>query len=52
VKTRYETRRKRDATECFRAVITTVFMGLDTKRALPLADEPRAVFKSYLSSGA
>ena len=48
VDTRYEIRRKRDSALAFTAVITTVYIDLDTQRPLALTDELRAVFTSYL----
>jgi 4-hydroxybenzoyl-CoA thioesterase len=48
VTTKYEIRRKRDSALCFTAHITTVFMDLDTQKSLPLTDELKAVFSSYL----
>jgi 4-hydroxybenzoyl-CoA thioesterase len=48
VKTRYEIRRKRDSALAFVAVITTVFISLDTQKSMPLSDELKAVFSSYL----
>ena len=51
VRTRYEIRRKRDAVFCFKAEITTVMMDLDAKKAVPIGDELRRVFASYLTTG-
>jgi 4-hydroxybenzoyl-CoA thioesterase len=48
VKTKYEIRRKRDSALSFDATITTVLIDLDTQKSLPLTDELRAVFSSYL----
>ncbi len=45
---RYEIRRKRDSALSFTARITTVFIDLDTQKSLPLTEELRAVFESYL----
>lgn len=50
VRTRYEIRRKRDSTLAFTADITAVLIDLDTQRSLPLTDELRAVFSSYLTA--
>lgn len=50
VELHYEIRRKRDSTLSFTATITTVFIDLDTQRSVPLTDELRAVFTSYLST--
>lgn len=50
VVSRYEIRRKSDATLCFTASITTVLIDLDDKRPRPLTDELRRVFESYLAT--
>ena len=50
VTSRYEIRRKSDAVLAFAATITTVLMSLDTQRPLPLTDELRRVFESYLTA--
>ncbi|OGQ26007.1 MAG: hypothetical protein A2138_25085 [Deltaproteobacteria bacterium RBG_16_71_12] len=51
VRMRYLIRRKRDAALCLTAEITNVMMDLDKKQALPIPDELRSVFQSYLSAG-
>lgn len=48
VLTHYDIRRKRDSVLSFVADITTVLIHLDTQQSLPLTDELRAVFQSYL----
>jgi 4-hydroxybenzoyl-CoA thioesterase len=50
VKTAYDIKRKRDGVLSFSATITTVLISLDTQKAVPLTDELRAVFQSYLHS--
>lgn len=45
----YEIRRKRDATLCFVADVTTVFMDLDTQKSQPLTEELRRLFEGMLS---
>lgn len=50
VQSHYEIRRKRDSVLSFTADITTVFIDLDSQKALPLSDELKAVFASYLAA--
>lgn len=44
----YDVMRKRDATRCFTADITTVMMDLDSQKAVPVTAELRSVLERYL----
>ena len=44
----YEIRRKRDAVTAFEAKVTTVFIDLDSKKAVPLPDDFRLIFERLL----
>lgn len=51
VRLRYQIRRKRDAMLSMTTTITNVMMDLDKKQGLPIPDELRRVFESYLTAG-
>ncbi|MCC7071470.1 MAG: acyl-CoA thioesterase [Deltaproteobacteria bacterium] len=51
VRMRYQIRRKRDAALSMTTTITNVMMDLDKKQSLPIPDELRRVFESYLGDG-
>ena len=50
VQSRYEIRRKNDGLLSFTADITTVFMDLDAKKAIPLPDDFRVIFERLLAA--
>ena len=50
VQSRYEIRRKTDGLLSFTADITTVFMDLDAKKAIPLPDDFRVIFERLLAA--
>ena len=49
VQSRYEIRKKRDGKLSFTADVTTVFMDLDAKKAIPLPDDFRVIFERLLA---
>ncbi|MEO1365755.1 MAG: thioesterase family protein [Acidobacteriota bacterium] len=45
----YTVRRKRDGARCFGAVITTVFIDLDTRESVEIPPEFRRIFSAFLT---
>jgi YbgC/YbaW family acyl-CoA thioester hydrolase len=48
VKFTYSIRRKRDGALCFEAVVTTVFVDIDTMKSVPVDETYREIFSAYL----
>ena len=46
----YTVRRKRDGVRSFRALITTVFIDLDSQVSLPVPRELRSIFSAFLAA--